>query len=153
MKKRKYMKKNFKDTLKDFNNFFENEPSKEMQSWSLLNDFYHLILTYMKKNKINQSQLARKLNISRSAISQLFNNEPNVSIKKISEIANAIGLNLKLTSEQVELPEIKREVYIKYANSSFTPYIEKKDTIKNRSNGISIISNSITEKFLQHNVK
>ncbi len=143
------MKRNFKDTLKDFNNFFEKEASKEMQSWSLLNDFYHLILTYMKEKNINQAQLARKLNISRSAVSQLFNKEPNISLKKISEIANAIGLKMKLTSEQVELPEVKKVIYVKYPNTSFTPYTETKESSKDRNNGIVITPNSIKEKYPQ----
>jgi len=110
------MKKNLKNLLKSFNDFFEQEPNAKIQSWSLLNDFYHLLLTYMGKNNITQTELADKLDVSRSAISQLFNRQPNITLNKISEIANSIGLRLKLTSDQIEQP---RGVILKLAPSFY----------------------------------
>jgi len=111
------MKKNLKNLLKNFNDFFEQEPSAKMQSWSLLNDFYHLLLTYMSKNDITQTKLAEKLEVSRSAISQLFNRQPNITLNKISEISNKIGLKLKLTSEQIEQPRVEKKIVISYKPS------------------------------------
>ena len=113
------MKKNLKNLLKDFNNFFAQEPTAKTQSWSLLNDFYHLLLSYMAKEEITQSELAEKAGVSRSAISQLFNRQPNITLNKISEISNSIGLKLKLTSEQIEQPRIEKKVIIKKMAPSF----------------------------------
>ena len=114
------MKKSLKNSIKKFNDFFSKEPTAEMQSWSLLNDFYHLLITYMDKNQIKRSKLANKLGVSRSAISQLFNEQPNISLKKISDIANSIGLKLKITSEQIELPLVKEKyTIVKLAPSIF----------------------------------
>lgn len=96
------MKKNFKNLLKDFNNFFEKEPNSKIQAWSLLNEFYHILLTYMKNQGITQSELAQKVGVSRSAISQLFNRQPNITLNKISEISNSIGLKLSFSSDQIK---------------------------------------------------
>ena len=99
------MKKNFKNILKDFNEFFEKEPDAKLQSWSLLNDFYNILIKYMEMNSIKRTQLAEKLGVSRSAISQLFNKSPNISLNKISEIAIAIGLRIKISSDQIDKPK------------------------------------------------
>ena len=37
----------------------------------------------MKKRKISKSSLAKKLGKSRSAVSQMFNKTPNITIKKM----------------------------------------------------------------------
>lgn len=113
------MKKSLKNSLKKFNDFFEQVPNAKTQSWSLLNDFYHLLLSYMDENNINQTQLANRLGVSRSSVSQLFNRQPNITLNKISEIGSTIGLRLKLTSEQVEKPRYRDKVTIIKLASSF----------------------------------
>ena len=127
------MKKSLKYSLRRFNDFFESDPNAKTQSWSLLDDFYHLLLSFMDKNKINQTQLANRLGVSRSSISQLFNRQPNITLNKISEIGSSIGLRLKLTSEQVEKPRYREKVTIIKLASSFY-YSDDGEANQNKKN-------------------
>jgi transcriptional regulator with XRE-family HTH domain len=98
------MKKNSKNIYQEVEEFFKESPTANQKAWGLINHFYHLILTYMEMNNIKQADLAKKLGKSRSAISQLFKQTPNISIKKMVEIADAIGINLNIESPEVEFP-------------------------------------------------
>lgn len=95
------MKKNSKDIFKELDELFQSKPSVEEKAWSVINEFYHLILTYMERNDISQAELARRLNKSRSAISQMFMKTPNVSVKKMIEIADAVGIDINLISKEI----------------------------------------------------
>ena len=91
--------------------FFSAEPDVTEKAWGLIHDFYHGILIYMEKNNISRSDLATKMNKSRSAISQMFNKTPNVSLKKMVELADALNQNLKVNLEPiisaVDIPDIQ----------------------------------------------
>ncbi len=95
------MKKNSKNVSQEIDAFFEKSPTPNQKAWGVINQFYHLILTYMEENDITQSDLARKLGKSRSAISQLFSKTPNISVKKMVEIADAVGIDIEIFSPQV----------------------------------------------------
>jgi len=97
------MKKNLKDTCQKVEIFFNESPTTNQKAWGLINHFYHIVFTYMEMNNIKQADLAKKMNKSRSAISQLFKQTPNISIKKMVEIADAIGINLNIDSPEVKL--------------------------------------------------
>lgn len=86
------MKKSLENLSKEINDFFKSEPTSNQKAWGIINQFYHMILTHMEENNISKAKLAQKLNKSRSAISQMFNKTPNISVKKIVEIADAVGL-------------------------------------------------------------
>ncbi|HED08021.1 MAG TPA: XRE family transcriptional regulator [Ignavibacteria bacterium] len=97
------MKKNFKNTTKVFEEFFASKPSVNQKAWGLINDFYNIILTYMDLKNISKAKLAEKTGKSRSAISQMFNKTPNITLKKMVEIADSIGLDINLYSNEVNL--------------------------------------------------
>ena len=94
------MKKNLKSSCKH-EDLFSVVPSANQKAWGVINEFYHLILTYMESNNINKAELSRRLGKSRSAISQMFNKTPNVSIKKMVEIADAVGIDINIISKEV----------------------------------------------------
>lgn len=94
------MKKNSQSIYEEVEALFSRIPTTNQKAWGLINDFYHLVLTFMEKNNISQADLARMLGKSRSAISQMFNKTPNISIKKMAEIADAIGLTIKITTPE-----------------------------------------------------
>lgn len=97
------MKKNSKDLFQEIDLLFQAPPSTNQKAWDLIQYFYHLVLTYMNDNDITQAKLALKMNKSRSAISQLFKQTPNISLKRMVEITDAIGITLKLDSPEVNV--------------------------------------------------
>jgi transcriptional regulator with XRE-family HTH domain len=100
-----------KNLYKDVEDFFKSPLTKEEKAWNLIHDFYHLILTRMEEKRISRSDLAKQLNRSKSSVSQMFNKTPNITVTKMVEIADVVGLDLKIVDKekQKELEEIKIE--------------------------------------------
>ncbi|MCK5761138.1 MAG: nucleotidyltransferase domain-containing protein [Candidatus Delongbacteria bacterium] len=73
----------------------------------LITEFYNLILSEMKGKGIRQIDIAEKLGISKAAVSKMLNNTPNITIKKMVELAEAVGLDLKLRSIKKKINKIK----------------------------------------------
>ncbi|MBC8385880.1 MAG: helix-turn-helix transcriptional regulator [Candidatus Cloacimonetes bacterium] len=104
------MKKNLKDLseeIKEFEDFFEKKPDSGEKAWGLIHDFYNDILSYMESNNIKKSDLAAKLNVSRPAVSKIFSETPNISVKRMVEIADAVGMEIKIHCEPMEKEEIE----------------------------------------------
>jgi len=106
------MKESSKDIYKEIDDFFSSSPSVNQKAWGMINEFYHLILTHMEKNNITRADLSRKLGKSRSAISQLFNKTPNITVRKMVEIAEAINLDIHILSEKT----LYKPIFIKISN-------------------------------------
>ena len=68
----------------------------------MINEFYHLVLTYMEREDISKADLARRLGKSRAAITQMFNKTPNITVKKMIAIADAIGLDLHISASPLQ---------------------------------------------------
>ena len=117
------MKTPSKDLFKKIDEFFSEPPSVNQKAWGLIHEFYNLVLNHMEKNEISKAQLAQKLGKSRSAISQMFNKTPNISVKKMVEIAEAVNLNIMivgsqtLQQEQIMLPAVVIKQELLGANS------------------------------------
>lgn len=109
------MSKNSKDILKEIEDFFSEPPTPNQKAWSIIHDFYNLALTFMKENNISKSDLARKMGKSRSAISQMFRKTPNISIKRMVEIADAIGFDIMIQSDHVK-NRVEKVPYIVFVN-------------------------------------
>ena len=77
--------------------FFAAKPTANQKAWGIINKFYHYVLTHMNQEGITRAELARKTGKSRSAITQMFNKTPNLTIKKMVEITDAVGLEFSLT--------------------------------------------------------
>ncbi|MFQ5822349.1 MAG: helix-turn-helix domain-containing protein [Candidatus Heimdallarchaeota archaeon] len=108
------MRKNSKNSFKDLSDFFAKEPTINQKAWGLIHDFYNLVLTQMEKENITKADLARRLGKSRSAISQMFNKTPNVSIKKMVEIADAVGLDISIVPAHrpYQSNEVRYSMYV-----------------------------------------
>lgn len=96
------MNENLKDTINDI---FGEEPDAEEKAWDMIHEFYHLVLTKMEGDGITRADLARKLGKSRASVSQMFNKTPNLSIMKMMEIADAVGLEISLKESKRDCVE------------------------------------------------
>jgi transcriptional regulator with XRE-family HTH domain len=94
------MNKNSKNSYKDIDEFFLVKPTPNQKAWSIIHEFYHIVLSHMEKNNISKADLARKLGKSRASITQMFNKTPNITVKKMIEIADAIGIDLKISTTE-----------------------------------------------------
>lgn len=107
------MNKNLQNSI---NNVFGVKPSANQKAWGIINQFYHMVITKMEEDGITRADLARNLGKSRAAISQIFNKTPNISIKKMIEIADAVNLEINLTNDlflqEKQIKEIKKYVLI-----------------------------------------
>ena len=110
------MKVNLKKEYKEFEDLFGSPPDIHQKAWDLIHDFYHIVLTYMKEKKISKADLARRLGKSRASISQMFNKTPNLSVKRMTEIADAIGIELKISTKDFQKRKkgkvVKETVYV-----------------------------------------
>ncbi|GAK59379.1 hypothetical protein U27_06363 [Candidatus Vecturithrix granuli] len=106
------MQSHLNDMYRDVEDFFAAPPTVNQKAWGMINEFYHLVLTYMEREEISKADLARRLGKSRAAITQMFHKTPNITIKKMVEIADAIGLDLHISASQVqENPQSVQSAY------------------------------------------
>lgn len=106
------MKKNLEDLYKEMDEFFSSPPTVGEKAWGIIHDFYHLALTYMEENNITRAALARRLGKSRAAVSHMFNKTPNITVKKMIEIADAIGIDIHLTTKKIGSHDEPEKEYI-----------------------------------------
>jgi len=66
---------------------------KTQEYWfeTLQNDIYRIVAEYLENEKINQSQLAEKLGVSRGYISQIMNGNFNYTLKKLIDLSLAVN--------------------------------------------------------------
>jgi len=96
------MKENSGNFFEEIDDFFDQPPTANQKAWGIIHEFYHLILTHMEKQNITKAELAKKLDRSRSAISQMFNKTPNITVLKMVEIADSIGLDIDIVPSYVK---------------------------------------------------
>ena len=96
------MQQHLNDICKDVEEFFAAPPTVNQKAWGMINEFYHLVLTYMERENISKADLARRLGKSRAAITQMFQKTPNITLRKMVEIAEAIGLDLHISASQLQ---------------------------------------------------
>jgi plasmid maintenance system antidote protein VapI len=118
------MKKPLKDIEKKVNDLLHAELSVEDKAWDIIFEFYHHVLTRMEEQGITQADLARKLGKSRSAISQLLNKTPNISIIRMVEIADAVGLEFSLVPAKSKKDQISRSSHVQEYPHRITPRME-----------------------------
>jgi len=128
------MKKNLKNISKDIDKLFDQPPNANQKAWGIINEFYHLILAEMENQNISKAKLAQKLGKSRSAISQMFNKTPNITVRKMVEIADSIGLDIDVVPSHVKKKIGKKmeKVYvlINTSNAYFAKEIFDKPSLR-----------------------
>ena len=97
------MKKNLEKKYSEIHEFFNAPPDADEKAWDIIHSFYHEILSIMKKNKIKQIDIAKKTGKSKSAISKMLNDTPNISIKKMVELADAVGADINISVNKIKV--------------------------------------------------
>lgn len=138
------MKKNSKNLLQEIEEIFSEEPSINQKAWGIINDFYHFILSRMEQDGISKADLAKRLGRSRSAISQMFNKSPNLTVKKMVEIADSVGLDLSVIPTELK-KEIGKKAEEKYFFVLVNPGSYKQDRLT--INDTSTITNNLSYIF------
>jgi len=92
------------------------------------NEIYRQLVEYMKERKISQSEIAQKLDVSNSYVSQILNGDFNFTLKKIIELALMIG----------KVPHIEflsiTDYWLKEDNKIFVPDIN--GVLRNAAQGM-----------------
>lgn len=65
-------------------------------------EVFNLLNTYMEENKLTQKQVAEKLNVSPSYVSQILNGNFNFTISKLIELALLVGKAPIIQFETIE---------------------------------------------------
>ena len=99
--------------------------SKDYWIAKLQIDLFNEVENYMQKNKLNRTQFAEKLGVSKGYISQILNGDSDHRISKLVEISLAIGLIPNISFESM------RDLLERESNGGFG--ITKQDIEKSKS--------------------
>ena len=76
----------------------EDEPERE----------FAISMIYARKSKnMTQKQLSKMTGISQGKLSKIENGEANPTLKVMSKIANALGMNISLVPKQVQMLQVR----------------------------------------------
>lgn len=103
---------------------FKNDP--EFIAHGVILEFTEKIVTIMKEQNINRTELAKKLGVSKAFITKLLNGNPNLTIKSMVSIANILGceLNIDLYPEGFEIKKFYATPTKKFNIKEFTEKFE-----------------------------
>lgn len=82
-------------------------------STKALDEFSLQLVNYRMEHQMNQSDLARELGISQPMISQYESGTNNITVKRLCEICEKIGVRVRLNYEDANIP-LSRESYDPY---------------------------------------
>jgi transcriptional regulator with XRE-family HTH domain len=87
--------------------------------------FTKLVVDKMQELKISRVELANRLDVSKAFVTKLLNGNPNMTIKTMVTILNAIGcrLNLGVYPKGFEVP--RKAMYL-YTNKNYEAYQRSK---------------------------
>ncbi len=83
---------------------------------TIQNELYQHVYNYMKREKINQTQLAQRLGVTKGYISQVLNGQFNHRLEKLIELSLAIGIapdmEFKTLQQYLKEQQIIRSAYV-----------------------------------------
>ena len=94
----------------------------EFRLEGLILDFTERIVATMEEKKISRVELARKLGVSKAFVSKMLNGNPNLTIKSMMSIADALGceLNLDIYPRGFKIPKLYVHVNTRFDAKKFT---------------------------------
>ena len=66
------------------------------------NELYRQVVRYMETENINQTELAERLGVTKGYVSQVLKGEFNYTLKKLTELALAIGMVPRIEYKSVD---------------------------------------------------
>lgn len=75
---------------------------------SIQNELYNHVSAYMEKEGLNQSDLAKKLGVTKGYISQVLNGNFNFTLKKLIELSLSIGMIPNLQFKNIHIKNKKK---------------------------------------------
>ena len=112
--------------------------SKEYWTTKIQLDLFKAISHYMKKNNLNRTQLAEKLNVTKGYVSQVLNGDFDHKVSKLVELSLACGLTPRIQFEKIE-DYVKNDGFVMEKETKFSevetlviplyPQSDKKTTI------------------------
>jgi transcriptional regulator with XRE-family HTH domain len=95
----------------DYQNLMK-DPSfrKLLASESLVTEAAELIARLMSEKKINRAALAKRLNRSRSWVTQLLSGKTNMTVRTLAELAFALEAEVRLDAQPVAPANASQEV-------------------------------------------
>jgi transcriptional regulator with XRE-family HTH domain len=123
--KKKLIKK-----LRDKLSLKTTEDRLQFETEKLNLDIIHVISTIMEKNNWSKADLAKKLNTSKSFITQLFNGDKLINLKTLAKIQQESGLKFRFELEEQILPEKEEHILKNVYNISEVLKDEVADYIK-----------------------
>lgn len=85
----------------------------EYMSAKALDDFSLQLVNYRSEHTLNQKELANELGISQPMVSQYESGTSNITIKRLCEICEKIGIRVQLNYENANSP-VSKESYDPY---------------------------------------
>jgi transcriptional regulator with XRE-family HTH domain len=83
---------------------------------TIQNELYQHVFNYMEKEKINQTQLAKKLGVTKGYLSQVLNGHFNHRLEKLIELSLAIGIvpdmEFKTMQQYLKEQQIIRSAFV-----------------------------------------
>lgn len=90
----------------DFQNWVEEHMYDPEFLWAeFVMELSTLLQDEMEKQQISQSDLANKLGVDRSQVSRILNGKQNLTVKSLVEIAQALGMRLRVKGEPLRAIE------------------------------------------------
>ena len=99
--------------------YFSSQLEKPLENYAgymstkALDEFSIQLVNYRMDNQLNQAQLAKKLGISQPMVSQYESGTNNITVKRLCEICEEIGVRVRINYEDADV-----QVY----KDSYDPY-------------------------------
>jgi transcriptional regulator with XRE-family HTH domain len=117
---------------------------------TLQNDIFRMVSDYLRKEGINQSQLADKLGVTKGYISQIMNGNFNYTLKKLIELSLALKTAPVIDFKDIDQfikEDISKRFEMRYDPFYTFDFKKSNNEFISGTSGISIIKNSKSDYF------
>ena len=116
------------------------------------NEIFRQVSDYMKKENINRTELAEKLKVHKSHVSQILNGNFNPTLKKLTELFLAVGIVPKIEYNTIEaiLIEDAREKDLNEILRNSKPAYKEKTELKKGSSDSAFLEFEETPNLKTH---